>query len=681
MTMLAKESAQCSTSTAMRPPTPWISPRRARPLLAGACAAAWFLLSSAAFSAPEQAAEASASEAERPNIVFVFADDLGWADVGYRDPDGFYETPNIDRFARRNLDFTDAYASAPLCTPTRAALMTGKYPSRLGLDRAIAYRHGQEFEPQDPRPAQESRPSLPFRKVNLYQNRNYLPLDEVTFAEALRDAGYATALLGKWHLGAGKYRPEHHGFETVFGGHPGGNPGSYFYPYPFTDAGQEGEYLTDRMALEAERFLENHRDEPFCLVLSHFAVHTPIQAKEDKIAHFRDKAERLGIENKNPTYAAMIASLDEAFGRVLDKIDALDLGDETLVVFTSDNGGMLYRGWQMIPNTSNAPLSGGKAMIGEGGIRVPLIVRWPGEGAKTGSEATPVSTVDFYPTFLDLAGVSLPANQDLDGMSLLPLLRKGGELPKRDIVFHWPYYLGNQITREASRRGEYANLPNTTIRSGPYKYTYHYTGAPGELYNVERDPGETRNLADERPELARSLEKRALGWAENAIPNYLPKKNEAYVEGYGLPIRDMTATWAPFRCDIRLDDHHLIVRGDREGAYIESFNTDLVTEAPVHFTFRAKSDSGLRGRFEWIDGNGNTVKSTAFEFPAREAYAETRLTFDLGKRARFAEEFRIRVESPETFDLAIEELRVSRPDGERIARYDFGIMDTRNWQR
>jgi arylsulfatase A len=625
------------------------------------------------------------SPSRPPNIVFIFADDLGWADVGYRDPDGFFETPNIDRFASQNLEFTHAYSTGPLCTPTRAALFTGKYPSRLGLDRAIFYRPGEEFKPIEPRAATNSRPELPFTRLNLYENRNYLPLDQVTFAEILRNAGYATGLLGKWHLGSGPYSPQKRGdFVTIFGGHPGGNPGRYFYPYIISDVGEPGEYLTDRMAMEAEAFLEAYKNEPFCLIVSHFAVHTPIEAKEEDIAYFKAKAQKLGITHKSPVYAGMIKSLDDSVGRILKKLDELGLTDNTLVIFTSDNGGMLYEGWQMNPITSNMPLRGGKSMITEGGIRVPLIIRMPGDRVKTGIEPTPVSTVDFFPTFIEWAGKDLPRDIDIDGHSLLPLLREnGGQFPvDRDIIFHWPFYLGNQITRDHSRRGEYANRPNTTLRSGPYKYTFFYDGNRAELYNIEDDMGELHNLIEEKPDLAAEMEERIRRWANNTIPDYLPRKNLAYVEGYGLGIRNMTSVWVPFRSSIKLDDHHLIISTDEGEAFVESFKSAIIPDAPVEFIFRTRSESAIKGQLEWIDkSGGHAVLSQSFEFEGGNDYRETTLTVDLGPKRQFVNEFRLVFNKPSAFELEIDWLKVRSSDGQVVNNYDFGIIDTGNWKR
>lgn len=304
--------------------------------------------------------DAAAIEPEnQPNFIFILADDLGWADLGYRDSDGFYETPNLDLFAAQNLDFDNAYSVAPLCTPTRASLYTGKFPARLGLDRAIAHQPGHAFKPQEPRLAPSARPELPFRQLNLYTNRNYLPLEEITFAEVFKDAGYVTGLMGKWHLGAEEYAPSNQGFDVVFGGHSGGNLGRYFYPYTFTDKGETGEYLSDRISYEAVEFIEDYAAQPFCLVVSHFSVHTPIEAKADKVAYFKKKAEGLGVTEKDPTYAAMISHLDDAFGRILEAVEKENIADRTVIIFTSDNGGMVLRGFEMRPNTENTPLSGG----------------------------------------------------------------------------------------------------------------------------------------------------------------------------------------------------------------------------------------------------------------------------------------------------------------------------------
>ena len=428
---------------------------------------------------------------KKPNFVFFLVDDLGWRDVGCYGTK-FYETPNIDRLAAEGMRFTDAYAACPVCSPTRASILTGKYPARLHLTDWIA-GHNQ-----------------PNAKLRIPDWTKYLPLEEVTIAEALKPAGYATASIGKWHLGGEPYYPDKQGFDLNVGGTAKGQPPRYFSPYsiPTLADGPKGEYLTDRLADEAEKFIEQNRDRPFFLYLPHFAVHTPIQGKEEITAKYAAKPPDGG--QKNATYAAMIESVDESVGCVMKKLDALGLADRTVVFFMSDNGGLAGV-------TSNAPLRAGKGTLYEGGIREPMIIKWPGVVRSGTTASTPVTSTDFYPTILEMAGLPLKPEQHVDGLSLVPLLKESGPLRRDTLYWHYPHY--------------HRTTPAGALRHGDWKLIEYFEDGHVELYNLKEDLSETKDLAAAMPEKTHELQKMLAEWRRSVgaqmpatNPNYKPAK-------------------------------------------------------------------------------------------------------------------------------------------------------------
>lgn len=425
----------------------------------------------------------------RPNVILVVVDDLGWADLSCQGTTR-WRTPHLDRLAREGLRFADGYAAGAVCSPSRAALLTGRAPARLGITdwiRARFQRPGGatpaanpvDYETEGDRPL--ACPPNPF----------WLDLDEVTIAELLRPLGYATAHIGKWHLGDDAWYPQHQGFDLNLGGCDFGQPPSYFDPYrtdalrggiPGLPPRTPGEYLTDREAAEAVAFIERHRDRPFFLHLAHYAVHTPIQAPEELT---RAMAAATGLAGRQAAYAAMVRRVDDALGALLAALDRLELADNTLIVFTSDNGGLL-------PVTDNAPLRSGKGFAYEGGIRVPLLARWPAVIAAGGVTAEPAISTDWLPTIADATGAPLPA-RPLDGASLLPLLRDpAAVLPPRDLVWHFPHYRGDQE-------------PFSILRRGPWKLIQRWQGPSWELFDLAADPGEARDLAAAQPDRVREL--------------------------------------------------------------------------------------------------------------------------------------------------------------------------------
>lgn len=429
----------------------------------------------------------------KPNLVFFLVDDLGWTDLGCYGSD-YYETPNIDRLAAKGVRFTDAYAACNACSPTRAAILTGMYPARLRLTDWI--------------PGQRTLPTHAFKPPPWTP---YLEHRHVTLAEALKAQGYTTWHVGKWHLGGPDYYPKKQGFDVNMGGSFIGAPGSYYYPYyrkPGTASGPvenlppqgpEGRYLTDRLTDEAVRLIEQPQSQPFFLYFSYYSVHTPIQPRSDLRDRYR-KMER-GKRHQNPDYAAMVAAVDESVGRVVKCLEETGRIENTVIVFTSDNGGMHKV-------TTNAPLRGGKGMAWEGGTRVPLIVSVPEMQAAGRTSAEPVISMDFYPTLLEMAGRPNTAPQahdgSIDGVSLAPLLRDPAAGLNRDAIYwHYPHYNVLQ------------GVPHSSLRAGRYKLIEFFEGSRVELYDLEDDLGEQTDLASRLPEQTARLTRMLHDWRES----------------------------------------------------------------------------------------------------------------------------------------------------------------------
>ena len=498
-------------------------------------------------------------DARPPNIVFFLADDLGWMDTstyGSR----YYETPNVERLARAGMTFTDAYAASPLCSPTRASLLTGKAPERLGF--TMPWGHRPPIPERFPRYLRKA-PSD--QRLLMPRSESHLPTEEVTIAEALRDAGYATAHIGKWHVGVTPETwPDQQGFDVTFHGAPDQGPPSYFAPYGFEAGnvvdGPDGEYITDRVTEEALDFLETHRDGPFLLHVWHYAVHGPWGHKAEVTERFAETSDPTGRQG-NPIMASMIWSLDESLGRILDKLEELELTDDTVVVFTSDNGGSKYDhvsvvgeevaalaeddparlqmlDWQRwagnLPPTNNEPLREGKAWIYEGGTRVPLVVSWPGRVAAGARTEALVSSQDFFATFLELAGQRPPDGRLHDGISFTPALL-GDAAPAsalRDSVFaHFPHTLPRL-------KDDPGRMAGSAVRTGRWKLLRWYDrDVELELFDLDADLSESQNVAVEHPDVVARLRARLDQHLADSGA-YLPKPNPAYAEvteGPGAP--------------------------------------------------------------------------------------------------------------------------------------------------
>ena len=458
----------------------------------------------------------------RPNLVFILIDDLGWRDLACYGS-SFYETPNLDRLAAEGMSFTDAYAACPVCSPTRASILTGKYPATVGVTDWIDWGLGIH-------PCRGRLVDAPYV--------DHLPLEEKSLAVALKEAGYNTWHVGKWHLGGEPYLPENHGFDVNVGGCHWGSPlNGYFSPYdiPGLENGPQGEYLTDRLTTEAVRLIENNDGKPFFLNLWYYSVHIPIQARQEYIEKFEAKARAMGLDRvdpfqvddffpcehkkderivrrliqSDPAYAAMVYSLDENVGRLLTALERTGQAKNTVVVFTSDNGGLATA--EGSP-TSNAPLSEGKGWMYEGGTREPLIVHWSGVVEPGSACPVPVTSPDFYPTLLDVAGLDPLPEQHQDGVSLVPFLKGADSLDRGAIFWHYPHY-GNQ-----------GGTPGSSVRAGDYKLIEFFEDRHLELYNLKEDIGEEHNLAEAEPALRGELGAMLVDWREQ-VQARIPEPN------------------------------------------------------------------------------------------------------------------------------------------------------------
>jgi arylsulfatase A len=491
-----------------------------------------------------------------PNVVFFLVDDLGWRDVGCYGS-SFYDTPNIDRLAKEGVRFTDAYAACHVCSPTRASILTGKYPARLGLTDWIRGRR-----------------DFPFQQLQNVKGLQQLPFEEQTLAETLKAAGYRTAAIGKWHLGEEPSGPNAHGFDVdIPQGHAKGGPGTYHAPFKVKGIEwEEGDYLTDRLTDKANAFIEASKDQPFFLYLAHFAVHDPIQGRKDLVEKYEaklsqmprrdgepfilegnpddkkpltkaeqvsrlkhpaysgykvlpDRTVKIKQHQDNAEFAGMVEAMDQSLGRVLAQLEALSLEENTIIIFFADNGGMsganLGNPKRVIAPTqldrayssSNLPLRGAKGWLYEGGIRVPMIVKWPGHNAPGTVCDEPVISTDFYPTILEMTGQPLMPNQHRDGVSIAPLV-EGAETIDRDAIYwHFPHYSNHGM-----------QSPGGAIRAGDYKLLEYFEYNTVQLFNLKTDIGEQHDLSKAEPKRAAQLRSMLHAWrkdvsAKMMVPN------------------------------------------------------------------------------------------------------------------------------------------------------------------
>ena len=458
-------------------------------------------------------------QAPPPNVVFILADDLGYHDLSCMGS-SFYETPNIDRIAKEGMIFTQGYASCQVCSPSRASIMTGKYPARLGITDWIGAKTGTDWRSHNRH-----------NKLLPASNKDHLPHEDTSLAEAMQSAGYKTFFAGKWHLGNEGSYPEDHGFEINKGGWEKGSPiGGFFSPWtnPRLENKEAGESLSLRLGKETAQFIRTHKEQRFFAFLSFYAVHSPIQTTEEKWKKFRQKAENQGLTTRdsgyimermlpirqvqdNPIYAGLLENMDDAIGMVLNTLDELGLDKNTIVIFTSDNGGVAS-GDNF--STANLPLRGGKGYQWEGGIREPFFIKVPWMEHNGKQTATPVIGTDFYPTILDLVGAPLQESQHVDGLSLLPLLN-GAKIAQRPLFWHYPHY-GNQ-------GGE----PSSIIREGDWKLIHYWEDGRKELYNLKEDLGEKNNIAAKNPEKVTELSAQLMSWLK-LVDAKIPEKDPEY---------------------------------------------------------------------------------------------------------------------------------------------------------
>ncbi|MGJ8642599.1 MAG: sulfatase [Luteolibacter sp.] len=453
--------------------------------------------------------------AEKPNVVVFLVDDLGYMDIGANNPDCFYETPNIDALAAESMRFTDGYAANPVCSPTRYSLMTGKYPTRVGATNF--FKHGKG--------------KMRSGKFNPADVLHEMPMDEITLANALKDVGYATFFAGKWHMGHEKSSyPQHRGFDVNIGGHSAGGPYTgerYFAPFknPEMEESPDGEHLPARLAREAVGFIENNKDTPFLTYISFYSVHTPLIGRPDLVKKYQEKAKKVTgkefdtveiasgktgkrrILQKHAVYAAMVEAMDQAVGDVVNALKENGEWENTIIAFTSDNGGLsTSEGWP----TSNLPLNGGKGWVAEGGIREPWIIRFPGVTEPGSVNGEVICSIDLFPTITTAAGYE--SKHEIDGLDLLPAL-KGDSLGRKALYWHYPHYSNQQ------------GIPGGAIRIGKYKLVENYEDGSVALFDLESDIGEKKDLSKAQPERVSEMRGMLHDWYKEVDAKFLQPKD------------------------------------------------------------------------------------------------------------------------------------------------------------
>ncbi len=588
---------------------PSLSPLRAAWLYSRAALLLWIAVLS------PRAAEA-ASPDKQPNVLLFLVDDMGWMDTTVYGSE-YYETPNMERLAKQSLRFTQAYTANPLCSPTRASIMTGKYPARLQFTTAAG--HQPPVIPFVPYPKKVS----PNKPTIQPATRRFLDPSEYTLAEALKDAGYATAHIGKWHLGLNpEHWPEAQGFEVSFHGAPDPGPPSYLSPYPFkagtvTD-GPDGEYITDRVTDEAIKFIEAHakEDGPFYLNLWHYGVHGPWGYKQEYLDYFQKKTDPTGRQTR-PIMAAMLKSIDDSLGRLLDKLEELGIADDTIILFSSDNGGNTHSELgpdRQVP-TNNAPLRKGKSWLYEGGIRVPLMIRWPGITQPDTATGALVSSIDFYPTLLEMTGNQPKPDQVIDGISLVPVL-KGGEL-EREAVFNF------------TPHGGPTKPPGVTVHRGDWKLirwfeTSVHFPEKYELYNLANDLSETHNLATEKPELVKELDALIDGFLKDTAA-LVPKENPNYKP---LP-DDGMERWSPKFCQAEVKDGILVITPENDRAFVGKTGLSM-PKRTLNFRIRVRHPGGGKLGLAWrFDSEETFDRANQLEVAMENTDGWQTVAFDL----------------------------------------------------
>jgi arylsulfatase A-like enzyme len=577
--------------------------------------------------------------ADRPNIVFILADDLGWSDTTLYGTTRLYRTPNIERLARRGMTFTRAYSASPLCSPTRASILTGLAPARHGITSPTCHL------PQVVLKATPGKTAPPDQKAVPVTSATRLRTDLPTLPKSLKGAGYATGHFGKWHLGHEPYSPLQHGFVVDLPHHPGPGPaGSYVAPWKFKDFDHDpdlpDQHIEDRMAHEAVRWMTEHKDEPFFLNYWMFSVHAPFDAKSKLIEKYRSQIDAKDPQ-RSPTYAAMIESMDDAVGTILDAVDRLKIADRTIIVFASDNGGNMYDEVDGTTPTSNAPLRGGKATMYEGGVRGPCVVAWPNVVKAGSKNDSVIQSCDFYPTLLEATGVSVETGQSFDGISIVPALK--GETLKREAIFtYFPH---------APRVPDWLP-PAASVHRGDWKLIRLFNGGEDgahawRLFNLQNDPGEKSDLADRQPERVKTLDA-LIGQHLNETKAVRPKRNPNFdpsryrpeligqsrrkTTGRPKNVTKPAAGWTPGRqCRLAVRGGDLVVTSTGGDPYASFQLPRPLPAGKYTLEFTLSSTGSGRGQFFWQSVNVKPAfhreRSVTFEMTHKGQSHDYRIAF------------------------------------------------------
>ena len=564
----------------------------------------------------------AALAADKPNVIFILADDLGAHDLGCFGST-FYETPNIDRLAKRGTRFTQAYAASPLCSPTRSSILVGQYPARTGITAPVCHINPIFLNKELVKDGPKSR-------VLVANSVSRLKTEYFTLAEALKEAGYSTAHFGKWHLGHNlkpedRYEPKDQGFDSDFPHTPNapgpGGGGGYLAPWKFikdpTITDEVGVNIEDRMSKEAAKYIAAHKDKPFYLNYWAFSVHSPWNARPDYIEHFKAKADPKNPQH-NALYAAMVKSLDDGIGRILQAVDDAGIADNTIIVFYSDNGGYAYppkktdpEGYADIPATSNLPLRSGKASLYEGGTREPFIFAWPGKAKAGATSDILFQTVDFYPTLLSFVGLKPHDGIKLDGHDQSKALL-GGESPRDRVFCHFPH---GTATRDSVMDGFYAG---TYVRKGDWKLIRFYARNDDgtddlELYDLKNDLGERHNLAKEKPELVKELNGLITDFLKDTEA-VIPKLNPAYGKVVATP-KDPLMAWKNRNCDATVKDGIVTAKGKGPSPFL-GVGANLT--GPAKVTFRLRTATGGESHIDLVPTTSSkSAEIVSFPYSAK----------------------------------------------------------------
>jgi len=621
----------------------------------------------------------------QPNLLFVLADDLGWADTTLYGHTKFYQTPNLERLAKRGMTFTRAYSASPLCSPTRASILTGLSPARLGLTSPNCHL------PQVVLEATPGKKAAPNQKVLQPDPVTRLKTEYFTLAKALKEAGYATGHFGKWHLGPEPYSPRQHGFDVDVPHWPGPGPsGSYVAPWKFkdfdADPGEPHQHLEDRMAKEAVAFLQKHKDRPFFLNYWMFSVHAPFDAKKALIEKHRARVDPADPQ-RSPTYAAMVESMDDAVGTLLDTLDRLGLADRTIIVFFSDNGGNMYDQVDGTTPTSNAPLRGGKATVFEGGIRVPCVIAWPGRTAPGSRSDALVQSTDFYPTLLEMLGLKPRPGQTFDGRSFVPALQ-GRPFEREPIFTYFPHAPGVPDWLP----------PSVATHQGDWKLIRIFHGGAGaahrwKLFNLRDDPGEKNDLAAKNPERVQQMDaliEKFLADTKAVVPvpnpDFDPAKYHPEEEGRQKnrkagnakaspgagPSGQAVGGWTAVKdCSLTWQEGALVITATGNDPHLAAQLPKPLPAGPWVVTMNLSSTAQGKGQFFWQEQGVQPPffreRSVVFDLAHTSQAQEVRLEFTAAKPVTA-----VRLDPAQAAGvIRLTSLRVAAKDGKPAQEWDF----------